>query len=50
VSRDAPGDGVGGPWFEDLEVGRVEHGAPGLTLTDGHAAAHQAIVCPWTRS
>jgi acyl dehydratase len=36
--------GPGGPWFEDLEVGHVERGAPGLTLTDGHAAAHQAIA------
>jgi acyl dehydratase len=36
---------VGGPWFEDLHVGQVFADAPGLTLTDGHAALHQAIVC-----
>lgn len=35
---------VGGPWFEDLSVGQVIDDAPGLTLTDGHAALHQAIV------
>ena len=33
-----------GPWFEDLHIGQVFADAPGLTLTDGHAAAHQAIV------
>jgi acyl dehydratase len=35
---------VAGPYFEDLELGQVERGAPGLTLTDGLAAAHRAIV------
>jgi acyl dehydratase len=35
---------VGGPWFEDLSVGQLIADAPGLTLTEGHAAAHQAIV------
>jgi acyl dehydratase len=35
---------VGGPWYEDLEVGQTFDSAPGLTLTDGHAALHQAIV------
>jgi acyl dehydratase len=30
-------------WFEELEHGR-RFAAPGLTLTDGHAAVHQAIV------
>jgi acyl dehydratase len=44
AGRAAPGTLTGGPWFEDLEVGQVERGAPGLTLTDGHAAAHQAIT------
>jgi len=34
---------VGGPYFEDLERGRVFE-APGLTLTWGHAAIHQAIA------
>jgi acyl dehydratase len=41
VSRDATV--VAGPWFEDLEVGQT-FDAPGLTLTDGHAAMHQAIA------
>jgi len=35
---------VAGPFFEDFEVGQVFDEAPGLTLTDGHAAAHQAIA------
>jgi acyl dehydratase len=35
---------VGGPWFEELEVGQVFADAPALTLTEGHAALHQAIV------
>jgi acyl dehydratase len=35
---------AGGPFFEDLHVGQVEAGAPALTLTDGHAALHQAIL------
>jgi acyl dehydratase len=33
-----------GPFFEELEVGQRIEGAPALTLTDGHAAVHQAIV------
>ena len=33
---------VGGPWFEDLERGQSFE-APALTLTDGHAALHQAL-------
>jgi acyl dehydratase len=36
--------GVGGPFFEDLEVGEVIDTAPAVTLTEGHAALHQAIV------
>jgi acyl dehydratase len=32
------------PYFEDLKVGRVERGAPAVTLTDGMAAVHRAIV------
>ena len=32
------------PWFEDLPVGTVFGGAPSLTLTEGHAALHQAIT------
>src|SRR3954452_21600699 len=34
----------GGPFFEDLRVGELAVGAPALTLTDGHAALHQAIL------
>jgi len=40
---------VAGPFFEQLEVGQVERGAPGLTLTDGLAAAHRAILGGRTR-
>ena len=32
------------PFFEDLAVGQVEDSAPALTLSEGHAAVHQAIV------
>lgn len=35
---------VAGPYFEDLAVGQTIDTAPGLTLTDGLAALHQAIV------
>ncbi|HYB31721.1 MAG TPA: MaoC family dehydratase [Solirubrobacteraceae bacterium] len=35
---------VGGPWFEDLACGQVFDDAPGLTLTAGHAALHQAVA------
>ena len=35
---------VGGPWFEELAVGQASPPVPALTLTDGHAALHQAIV------
>lgn len=35
---------VGGPFFEDLEVGQEFRGAPALTLTEGAAAAHRAIL------
>jgi acyl dehydratase len=35
---------VGGPWFDELSVGLVSPPVPALTLTDGHAALHQAIV------
>ncbi|MFF0105690.1 MaoC family dehydratase [Streptomyces hirsutus] len=33
-----------GPYFEELRVGQVFDTAPGLTLSTGHAAAHQTIV------
>jgi acyl dehydratase len=35
---------VRGPYFEELHVGQVFDSAPPVTLTDGLAAAHQAIV------
>lgn len=35
---------VGGPWFEELSVGDVFDDAPGMTLTEGHAVLHQALV------
>lgn len=35
---------VAGPFFEDLAVGEVIETAPAMTLTDAHAALHQAIV------
>lgn len=35
---------AGGPHFDELQVGEVLQGAPALTLTEGHAALHQAIV------
>lgn len=33
-----------GPYFDELSVGQVFAGAPGVTLTSGLAAAHQAIT------
>lgn len=35
---------IAGPYFEDLRVGTMATDAPALTLTDGHAAVHQAIL------
>jgi len=35
---------VGGPFFEDLQVGQVVDSAPAQTLTGGLAALHAAIV------
>jgi acyl dehydratase len=35
---------IDGPYFEDLHVGRCFDGAPHVTLTEGLAAAHQAVV------
>ncbi|HEX4668452.1 MAG TPA: MaoC family dehydratase [Solirubrobacterales bacterium] len=35
---------IAAPFFEDLRVGEVAASAPALTLTDGHAALHQAIL------
>ncbi len=36
--------GVGGPYYEELERGQVFDSSPGLTLTEGHAALHQAVL------
>ena len=44
TSVQRPPVSVGGPWFEELERGQVFDDAPGLTLTAGHAALHQALV------
>lgn len=35
---------VGGPYFDELAVGQVVVDAPSVTLTEGLAAAHQAIL------
>jgi acyl dehydratase len=35
---------IDGPYFEDLRLGQRFDDSPGLTLTDGLAAAHRAIV------
>lgn len=35
---------VAGPYYEDLENGQRFADAPGLTLTEGHQAVHQAIL------
>ncbi|HKV53704.1 MAG TPA: MaoC family dehydratase [Candidatus Binataceae bacterium] len=35
---------VAGPFFDELQPGQVVDGAPSLTLTEGLAAAHAAIV------
>ena len=35
---------LGGPWFEDLEVGQVVNDAPPLTLTTAHAVLHQSLT------
>jgi acyl dehydratase len=43
-SASAAARSAGGPFFEDLQVGDVAEGAPALTLTEGHAAVHQAIL------
>jgi acyl dehydratase len=40
----APAAQVAGPYFEELERGHVERSAPAVTITDGHAAMHQAIL------
>jgi acyl dehydratase len=42
--RDGRMMGDGGPFFEDLEVGMADATAPAMTLTEGLAAVHQAII------
>jgi acyl dehydratase len=44
VSESDPAHVVCGPFFEDLRVGEIERSAPAVTLTDGLAAVHRAIV------
>src|SRR5271170_3363775 len=39
-----PADLGRGPYFDELSVGQRFTGAPAITLTDGLAAAHQAIT------
>jgi acyl dehydratase len=41
---DSTAQTVGGPFFEDLRIGQVIDDAPALTLTDGLASQHAAIV------
>lgn len=43
MSSDEPATAAA-PHFEDLDRGQVERGAPAVTLTDGMAALHQAIL------
>jgi acyl dehydratase len=44
MSALAPAHAAAGPFFEDLEVGLRVDDAPALTLTDGLAAGHRAIL------
>ncbi len=44
MSESDPAHVVCGPFFEDLRVGLIERSAPAVTLTDGMAAVHRAIV------
>ncbi len=37
-------DNSAGPYFDELAVGDRFAGAPGVTLTAGHAAVHQAVL------
>ena len=34
---------VGSPWFEDLKLGQVFDDAPAVTVSAGHAVAHEAV-------
>lgn len=44
MSGTDPARGDAGPFFEDLRVGVNERSAPAVTLTDGMAAVHRAIL------
>jgi acyl dehydratase len=44
VSRVIWPDNSAGPYFDELTVGDRFAGAPGVTLTPGHAAVHQAVL------
>lgn len=44
MSATDPARGAAGPFFEDLRVGMLERSAPAVTLTDGMAAVHRAIL------
>src|SRR3546814_11000667 len=46
ITDDTAGAGLAarGPYFDELEHGMVFDGAPGVTLTEGGAAMHQAVV------
>jgi acyl dehydratase len=44
TSNGYAGQREGGPYFDDLSVGRVFDWAPAMTLSAGLAAAHQAII------
>lgn len=44
LARPQPAHSVKGPYFDDLERGQIFDRAPSVTLTDGLAAAHQAIL------
>ncbi len=44
MTTEQPAIDVAGPYYEDLSVGDTFDAAPGLTLTEGHAAIHQAVL------
>jgi citrate lyase beta subunit/acyl dehydratase len=43
LSEPSPVHRVSAPYFEDVEVG-AEYHAPAITITEGHASLHQAII------
>ncbi len=44
MNNDIQAQVSGGPFFDDLRVGQVFDSAPRMTLTDGAAALHQAVL------